>query len=41
MKKLKNTLKVFDIKLGKRYYVNDIIRTVDEQGKSVYYLVKT
>lgn len=38
---IKNTARIFDIKIGKRYYVNDVIRTFDEEGKPVYYIVKT
>lgn len=37
---IKNTSKIFDIEIGKRYYVNDIVRT-DVNGKHIYYLVKT
>lgn len=37
---VRNTSRIFDIKVGKKYYVNDIIRTFDEEGKPVYYLVK-
>lgn len=37
---IKNTSKIFDIIIGKRYYVNDIIKT-EVNGKHVYYLVKT
>lgn len=37
---IKNTSRIFDFKFGKTYYVNDIIRII-EDGIDVFYLVKS
>lgn len=39
---IKNTSRIFDLEVGKRYYVNDIIRILNEETNDyIYYLVDT